>query len=143
MRAGKNARPSKLELACWIAFFLVPLFTGWLDYRALPGEHYDPELHEVLKSHARVAWPDGMGTYEVPDAWRDRASGEVYAATSFAGHHRAEAVRLAIVWFGYGLMACGLFTYGRRVRMQSPLVKTFAKAAFVDLAISLFVYWIV
>jgi len=142
MRSSKNARPGKLEMTCWLVFFLVPLLTGWLDYRALPGEHYDSERHQVVRSHVEEAWPEGLGDYEVPDVWRDRASGEVYSAESFVAHHRAEAERLAIVWFGYGLIGCGLFTYGRRMRAQSPIAATFAKAAVVDLAVALFVYWL-
>src|SRR5450631_3645212 len=80
-------------LIFWMVFLCVPVFTGWLDYQSLPDEIFDPTRHELLKSHIRDAWPEGLGTYRVPDSWRNEATGTIYTADSFSAHRQSEARR--------------------------------------------------
>jgi hypothetical protein len=130
-----------MELTFWLVFICVPVFTGWLDYQSLPDEVYDPARHELLKSHMKEAWPDGMGTYRVPDSWRDKATSTIYSAGSFSAHRQSEAKRLGINCFGYGLIGCGFFAYSRGAKGQSAFLRAFRKSIILNAAVAIFVFW--
>jgi hypothetical protein len=130
----------KCEVLFWLAYFLLPAFTGWLDYRPLPHEHYDPQRHELLSFHIREGWPNGLGSYEVPESWRDEKSGERYSAMLFSEHRQSEARRLGITCFAYGLAGCTFFACSRVARKKNTFRKSFVRALMVDVAVSIFVF---
>jgi len=130
------------ELIFWLVFLCVPVVTGWLDYQSLPGEFYNSERHELLKSHVNEAWPEGLGTYTVPDSWRDEATGTIYSADSFSAHHRSEARRLGIGWFAYGLIGCAFFAHGRGMKGRGAFFRAFRNSVILNAVVALFIFWI-
>ena len=130
----------KTGLIFWLVFLCVPVFTGWLDYQSLPDEVYDPTRHELLKSHMKEAWPEGMGTYRVPDSWRDKATGTIYSVDSFSAHRQSEARRLGINCFGYGLIGCAFFAYSRGTKGQSAFLRAFRNSVILNAAVAIFVF---
>jgi len=130
------------ELIFWLVFLCVPVVTGWLNYQSLPDEVYDPTRHELLKSHVEEAWPQGLGTYMVPDSWRHGATGTIYSADAFSAHRQAEAKRLGISWFVYGLIGCAFFAFSRRMKGQSAVISAFRNSLILNAAVALFVFWI-
>ncbi len=132
----------KTELIFWLVFLCVPVFTGWLDYQSLPDEFYDPTRHELLKSHMEEAWPEGLGTYMVPDSWRDQATGTIFSANFFSAHHQSEARRLGISWFGYGLIGCAFFAYCQGMKGRCVFFRTFRNSVILNVAVAIFVFWI-
>ena len=129
------------ELIFWLVFVSVPVFTGWLDYQSLPDEVYDPTRHELLKSHIKEAWPEGMGTYRVPDSWRDTATSTIYSADAFSRHRQSEAKRLGISWFIYGLIGCAFFTYSRGTKGQSAFLRAFRNSVIFNAVVAVLVFW--
>ena len=133
----------RTEIVFWLIYLFAPMFTGWLDYRALPNEYFDPARHTVVKSHHREMWPQLAGdSYEVPDAWRDDATNTTYTAESFSAHHRSEAQRLGLSCFTYGLIGCAFFAYCRSMKDQSGFLRAFRNATIIDVLIALLVFWI-
>jgi hypothetical protein len=139
---GLRISPRHLETIFWAAYLLLPALTGWLDYQPLPNERYEPQHHELLSFHVREGWPNGLGSYKVPETWRDLKSGEVYSAPLFEAHHQSEARRLATNCFLYGLAGCAFFAYGRHARKKDTLAKAFGRAFVVDCAVSTFAYFL-
>ena len=131
-----------MELTFWLVFLCVPVFTGWLDYQSLPDEVYNPAKHDLLKSHIRDAWPEGLGTYRVPDSWRDKATNTIYSADSFSAHRQSEARRLGINFFGYGLIGCAFFAYSRGTKGQNQFLKAFRNSVILNAAVAIFVFWL-
>jgi hypothetical protein len=129
------------ELIFWLVFVSVPVFTGWLDYQSLPDEVYDPTRHELLKSHVKEAWPQGLGTYMIPDSWRHTATSTIYDANSFSAHHQSEAKRLGMHWFGYGLIGCAFFAHSRGTKGQSAFLRAFRNSVILNAAVAIFVFW--
>jgi hypothetical protein len=130
----------KFEVLFWLVFLLLPAFTGWLDYQPLPNEHYDPQQHQLLSFHVREGWPNGLGSYKVPETWRDEKSGEQYSAQLFVEHHKREARRLGITCFAYGLFGCAFFGYSRVVRKKNTFLKAFRSALMVDFIVSMLAF---
>jgi hypothetical protein len=130
------------ELIFWLVFLCVPVFTGWLDYQSLPDEVYDPTRHELLKSQVKEAWPQGLGTYMVPDSWRNGATGTIYSTHAFSAHRQSEAKRLGISWFVYGLIGCAFFAFSRSMKGQSAVIRAFRNSLILNAAVALFVFWI-
>jgi hypothetical protein len=131
----------KLEPVVWILYVLLPIFTGWFAYQRLPNE-YDEQRHELLRSHSEECGPEGLRSCEVPDEWRDKTTRRIYTASQFTGHRRAEARRIGVTAFAYGLIGCVLFAYGRVVRKRDTFFAGFGKAVVVNLILSLFFYWV-
>ena len=130
----------KAGVIFWLVYLCVPVFTGWLDYQSLPDEIYDPTRHELLKSHIRDAWPEGLGTYRVPDSWRNEATGTIYTAGSFSEHRQSEAARLGINYFAYGLIGCAFFAYSRGRKEQSAFFGAFRNSLIFNAAVAVFVF---
>src|SRR4051794_10714187 len=61
----------RFEIIVWTVYLVLPGLTGWLDYRPLPNGHYEPQRHELLSFHLREGWPNGLGSYTVPESLRD------------------------------------------------------------------------
>ncbi len=135
-------RPSflKVEIAFWLVYLILPLSTGWLDYQHLPNEQYDAERHELLDFHTREGWPNGLGSYKVPDVWRDAKTGERFTTQFFYENHKSEARRLAIAYFAYGLLGCAFFALSRVVKKKRSFLHAFRAALMVNTAISILAF---
>jgi hypothetical protein len=132
----------QIEIMFWIVYASLPFLTGWMDYRPLMNEHYDPSRHELLEFHMREGWPNGLGTYKVPDSWRDAATGQAYSVQAFSQHHQDEARRLGLTCLAYGLVGCVFFAYGRVIRKKSTFMHAFRNALYLTAAISILAFWI-
>jgi hypothetical protein len=145
VRRAPAARVSfeKFEVLFWLVYLLLPTFTGWLDYKPPPNEHYDPQQHELLSFHIREGWPNGLGSYEVPETWRDQKSGQKYSVELCSEHHQSEARRLGITRFVNELLGCAFFAYGRVVKKNNTFLKGFRRAVMVDFAVSILAFLIV
>jgi len=138
--ADYRSKPSKRVFAAfWWLFFLVPLFTGILHYHFLPNEFYDEKRHQLLSSHWECNHPGQCG--DVNEAWRDKKSGEIFTPADFAAHRKEEAVRLAVIWFAYGLIGCFGFGYFFRDENEhGSFFKYFGMAVCANLAVALFTF---
>ena len=132
----------KIETMFWIVYASLPFLTGWMDYHPLVNEHYDPTRHELIAFHMREGWPNGLGTYKVPDSWRDAATGEAYTVRDFSRHHQNEAKRLGLTCLAYGLVGCVFFAYGRLIRKKNTFLGAFRNALFLTAAISTLAFWV-
>ncbi len=137
----KESTLTKLEPVFWVAYILLPIFTGWLAYQPLPNE-YDESKHELLESHSEECGPEGLRSCEVPDKWRDEETGKVYTSGQFTEHHRSEGRRIGITVFAYGLIACLFFAYSRVVRRRDTFIKGLEKSIAVNIVVALFMYWL-
>ena len=156
----------KIQAAFWVIYILIPIFTGWMMYQSHPNE-YDERKHELLESHAEACGTEGVLSCDVPDRWRDEITGKIYTSSQFSAHKRAEAERIAIIAFAYGLIGCLFSAYGSVVRHRISMIRlmqeigkeyveqdfhhqmrkmffdSFKTALVVDFFISLFVYWMI
>ena len=73
---------------------------------------------------------------EVPDAWKDKSTGKVYTHEGFAKHRHSEAIRLAFVWFAYGLLGCAFFSYVFSQKNHSRFGTVFKQAICVNFAVA-------
>lgn len=161
-----DSKFEKVQSAFWIIYILIPMFSGWMAYQYLPGE-YDERKHELLESHSIECGTEGMQSCEVADKWRDNNTGEIYIASQFTSHRRAEAARISTITFAYGLIGCLFSAYGRLVRernsmirdmqemgrayipqdfkqhMRQTFIDSFKTALGIDFIISLFFYLII
>jgi hypothetical protein len=129
---------NRVQVAFWIAYVALPIFTGWLAYRWLPNESYDQQKHELLESHEEEDGNDRTG--EVADVWKDRETGKIYSREMFEQHVRQEARRMAIAWFAYGLIGCFVFAFSSVATRRTSFAVAFGRALLVDLAIALFTW---
>ena len=132
---------TKIKPVFWIAYILLPILTGWFAYAPAENE-YDPNKHELLESHFVDCGPEGLQSCEVPEIWRDERTGETYASSQFADHHRSESTRIATTFFAYGLIGCLFFAVDDVVTKRKKFIKAFQKALVVNAAITAFFYWI-
>jgi hypothetical protein len=137
----KESTFKKLEPVFWLAYILLPIFTGWLAVQQHPNE-YDEEKHELLESDFEECGPEGLASCEIPQKWRDKETGKVYTSGQFTEHHRREGMRIGITAFGYGLIGCLFFGYGCVVQGREKFLKGFEKAVVVNIVFSLFMYWL-
>jgi len=137
----KESTFSKIEGVFWVAYILLPIFTGWLAIQPLPNE-YDESKHELLKSHAVECGPEGLLSCEAPDVWRDKETGKIYTSEQFTEYHRHEGTRIGITAFSYGLIGCLFFAYGRVVKKRESFLKGFDRAVLINVIVSLLIYWI-
>ena len=132
----------KFEVIFWIVYASLLVLSGWMDYRPLMNEHYDPSRHELLEFHMREGWPNGLGTYKVPDSWRDAATGQAYSVQAFSQHHQDEARRLGLTWLAYGLVGSVFFAYSRVIRKKNTFLRAFRNALYLTATISVLAFWV-
>lgn len=141
-KAMKESMFKKLEPVFWLAYLLLPIFTGWLAYQYLPNEYYDKKRHELLESHFEECGTQGLESCEIPDKWRDDETGKIFTAGQFTEHQHSEARRIGIATFAYGLIGCLFFAYGRVIQGGEKFLTGFKKAVFANLVFALFMYLI-
>ena len=129
---------SRVQVAFWVAYIVLQIFTGWLAYRWLPNESYNEHKHELIESNEEEDGNDRTG--EVADVWRDRQTGQTYWREMFEQHRRDEARRVAIAWFSYGLIGCSVFAFSSVAAGRSSFVAAFTRALLVDFAIAAFTW---
>ena len=133
------ARPTRgMRTAFWWLFFLVPLFTGILQYHWLPNESYDADRYELLSSHEVCR--DEVTCGEMADVWRDKKTGKIFSRADFSIHRHEEAIRMPATWFAYGLIGCFAFGYFRRQKSEHAFFTYFGMAACVNLLVAIFTY---
>jgi hypothetical protein len=140
---SKNKWLGIFESAFWIAFIIIPIFTGVLAYHWLPNE--SPILagdqvvkpYKILQSHE--VCPDNGQCETVADVWQNTDTGNVYTKADFQSHRESERNRMTISWFIYGLIGC-LFFAGLKYYKKEDFYKYFGMAVMTDLAIAAFTY---
>lgn len=161
-----ESKLKKISNVFWAVYILIPIFSGFMMYRYSPNE-YDERKHELLESHSVECGTEGMQSCEVPDKWRNVTTGKIYTSNQFVAHRRAEARRIAITTFAYGLIGCLFSAYGRVVRyrismnrlmrsegkeyveqdfrhhIRREFIGALKAALCMDIFISLFVYWMI
>jgi hypothetical protein len=126
----------KLRFLFWILFIFGPIFTDFLSYQWLPQE-YDYTRHTLLKSHSVTCGVEGLSSCDMPDLWRDNATGEIHKATEFKSHRREQVLRISIYTFLYGLLACFFYAWDS-TRAQPSIFQLKLKIALLyNLIISL------
>lgn len=130
----------KYEPLLWVIFVLVPIFTGWLHYDYLPHEYPYDSRHEVLEFYPEAVGPEGLQSAEVPDKWRDIATGEIFTSEDFADHRKQEAWRRVFIWFAYGLVGCFLFATLQVVKKRRLFFPSLGIAVAVNFASTLLFY---
>ena len=138
-RAIEEKLSHEAEVIFWIIYVLViPISTGVLAYKWLPHESYNPKYDELIEGHGV---DDGERTGTMADAWVDTSTGIVYTRAQFEPHQRDEAKRMALVWFGYGLIGCAFFAFRQTHLKQKRYTTAFAQAVLVDFVLSLVAYF--
>jgi hypothetical protein len=130
---------ARIQAGFWLAYILLPLFTGWLAYDWLPNESFDQHEHVSLASREHED-RNGRVT-EIVTVWQNKQSGGTYSQASFADHRRSEAQRMAAIWFAYGLVGCFFYGFARVISKQMSFYEAFGKAVLVNLAIALFTWF--
>jgi hypothetical protein len=125
----------RLTVAFWIGYIALPFLTGILAYHWLPNESYDASYHDLILN--REVQDRNGDSVDAPAMWADKRTGVVYTYGQFRGHRHSEAIRCALVWFGYGLIGCVVATYSNRSR---GLWKAFRLALVVDGAIAGYIF---
>jgi len=132
----------KLEKYFWLAYILLPLFTGFLSYNWLPNESFDEKKHEQLASRIVDTNPVG-GSEEVANAWQSKTSGRIYSRETFAKHRHTEAVRMSVITFLYGLIGCLFFAYGQVIKKQGNFVGEIKVALLYDTAAAIMIIFFI
>lgn len=101
---------SKLRFLFWISFIFVPFFTDFLSYQWLPQE-YDYTRHKLLESHSVACGVEGLNSCDIPDVWKDNATGSIYKSSDFKSHRHEQALRISLFTFLYGLLACFFYAW--------------------------------
>jgi hypothetical protein len=128
----------KLQIVFWVVYIALPIFTGWFAYDWLPNESFDEQRHVLLEAHeVSNRWTD-YG--EIPDMWRDIATGITYTPSTFAKHRNSEAKRIAVTWFAYGILGCFFFAYVCTAEKRYSFYEAFGKAALVNLALATYAF---
>jgi hypothetical protein len=125
------------QVAFWLAFAITPFFTGWLEYRWLPNESFNPTVHKALSSY-------DSDHGEIVDQWQNEATGKVYSRESYAFHkHREhEARRLSIVWFAYGGIGRLFYAITGLARRSRRFLPSFGKAMLINIASAIYVFFV-
>jgi len=131
----------RLEILFWIAFVVVPLLTGILAYRWLPNESFDERKHELLLGdQVGDRWQEHGVRARM---WKSKKTGEVFTPASFDEHRAAEAIRLPVTWFTYGLLGCVVYAW-RSSRSQGQggtFFHRFGTAVALNLVAAVFAYF--
>lgn len=113
---SKNKLINKLKIIqylFWITFVVIWFVSGYFTYHWLPNE--SPMLsngevmppYEILSSHEVCSDSDVGGSCgTVADVWRNTKTGKEYSKYDFKEHKDSENIRLLLVRFFYGLIAC-------------------------------------
>lgn len=101
---------NKVRYSFWVLFFCVPFFTDFLSYQWLPQE-YDYTRHTLLESHSVACGVEGLNSCDIPDVWKDNATGSIYKSSDFKSHRREQALRISLFTFLYGLLACLFYAW--------------------------------
>ena len=129
----------KAELLFWVAYILLPIFTGgWQGYNWLPDEFYRPEAHTLISSHE--VCDEWVRCADRADVWKDKETGEIYTPDDFAKHRHTEAFRMALAWFVYGAVGCFAFAYFRNLRSPGTFWKYLRWAFYADAALAAFTF---
>ena len=136
----KNDLFFTIEGIFWIAFIVIPLFTGFLAYHWLPNE--SPILssgevippNEIISSHEECRDDNSCGI--VADIWRDTKTNKVYTHDDFKEHRNSEKVRMALVWFCYGLIGC-FFYAGVKYYKNKTFFEYFSRAVLITFVVAL------
>ena len=129
----------RLHKVFWVAFVLIPIVTGILQYDWLPNELFDPERHTALR-YREVC--DDTHCEETPSVWKHKQSGRIYSYEGFAAHRKNEAYRMAVWWFAYGLIGCFAWAGFRNRETEPDFWKPFSAAVCVNAAVTGFVIFI-
>jgi len=130
---------SRIQVAFWITFFLLPFFTGLLAYKWLPNESYDERDHVALNSY-EVEDREGNIT-EIVAIWEDRKTGVSYTEGDFVEHRHSEANRLTAVWFAYGLVGCCFFACTQYAQTKSSFYSAFGRASLINIAVAVYAWF--
>ena len=129
--------------ALLFAYVCLPLaleFTSLpvLGYRSLPNEHFRAAQHLVVEKR-RACRADECD--DVPVAWIETASGQLFRSSDFDAHRRAEAKRLSWTWLVYGLIGClGVAVYFRHFNPQRQPAAVALSVGSACMA-ALLIYW--
>jgi hypothetical protein len=132
---------SKLRFLFWISFIFVPIFTDFLSYQWLPQE-YDSTRHTLLDSHSVACGVEGLNSCEMPDVWKDNATGSIYKSSDFKSHRREQALRISIYTFLYGLLACFFYAWDS-TKAQPSIFRVKLKTALLYNLIFSLIFFIV
>lgn len=112
----------KIEVAFWIIYLLIPMAFGWLTYQPSPFD-YNEDTHELLEFRTEECGTDGLLDCLIPEAWRDRQSGKILKSASLEAHRKAEAIRISLSAFLYGLIGCLFHSIAATVRQRDTEMK--------------------
>ena len=115
----------KIKTWFWIIFITIPLITGFLNYEKSSNEFNDRK-HEVIELQDVECGPEGLVSCEKVTTWKDIKSGRIFHDYQFKNHRLAEAMRISILSFLYGLIACFCHAwhsknYGIKVRRTTRM----------------------
>jgi hypothetical protein len=133
----ESSRFRRIHTTFWVVYFLFPLLTGLFWYKWQPNEAFDPRIHTVIEAHQECTNSGQCG--DVMDAWQDKRTHRIFTREQFARHREAEAMRLGISMFGYGLIGCFVFAYVEYLRskkLSNTFYAEFGKAVCLNLAIA-------
>lgn len=108
----------KIEVAFWIIYIIIPVVFGWLTYQPSPFD-YNEDTHELLELRTEECGTDGLLDCLVPEAWRDRQSGKILTPSSLEAHRKAEAIRISLSAFLYGLIGSLFHSIAAAVRQRN------------------------
>lgn len=124
----------RLQVGFWTLFIALPILTGLLAYRWLPNESFDEKRHELVAGHEVGDRFQDHGISA--DIWKDKKTGEIFTPARFAEHRKMEARRMAVTWFGYGLVGCLFFAWVGALKGQGRFFVAFGKAVALNLVIA-------
>ena len=135
-------RQDQVRKVFWMAFFALPLFTGFLSYDWLPQE-YDERNHILIESHSVECGHEGLNSCDAPDVWKDRKTGRVYRESDFISHHRSESIRVAVLSFLYGLIACIFHAWDKKKAKAESFVVMFREALVINAIVSVVIFIVI
>lgn len=131
-----------LASAFWLLFILFPIMAGFLQPHQSRND-YSPNRHEILASHDEDVEEGGRSfSTEVPDKWRDVESGRTFTSKDVASFHRQDAERVALTAFGYGVLGCLFYAYGRHREDKAAFPRAFKLAMLCNAAIAAMFFFI-
>jgi hypothetical protein len=89
------------------------MVTGFMNYNWLPNESYDDKKH-ISVDYSMYEVSNGVtpsNDVRVEQVWKSKLTGEIFTRQDFVDYRFKEALRLAIIAFLYGLIACIFYSY--------------------------------
>ncbi len=111
-----------IERVFWIAYIVIPMFTGILAYNWIPNESPEEGVHEILSSHEECDVYNQCG--EIADAWRNIETGKLYTPSDFEEHRKKEGGRVFLRFIGYGLVGYFFFRVFNYFKKKKSLKNT-------------------